>query len=231
MKAKNMAVLLIIFIFSILACSCSAMEPNQGTVHNPEGPAEGPADGSVNGGEQEENLTSGTPVKKSVSDHSVLQAEWSAGTVTYEIEEVEWMDSYQAAGVDVSETVDQKTLKEGEKYLQIKFSLENEDIDKDTLDGEYLVNNFFLADKDTLDSKKEGAYLNSPIYFNQAQADIKRYFALELPAIGEKTEIVLGWRLSPAEIEFLETHQLYLIYTTRGLDNVSAFPLDVPVAG
>ena len=117
-------------------------------------------------------------------------------------------------------------LREGEAFLTITFSLENESLDPATLDGDYLVNNFFLVTQETVDAHQEGAVFNSPIYFDQAVDDEKRYFALELPAIGESTKITLGWALSATDLQALENNQLNLVYSTMGWDEASILPLE-----
>ena len=135
-------------------------------------------------------------------------------------------DSYEAAGVDMTQVVGQQELREGEAFLTITFSLENESLDPAALGGDYLVNNFFLVTQETVDAHQEGAVFNSPIYFDQAVDDEKRYFALELPAIGESTRIILGWALSATDLQALENNQLNLVYSTMGWDEASLLPLE-----
>lgn len=77
-----------------------------------------------------------------------------------------------------------------------------------------------------MDAHQEGAVFNSPIYFDQAVDDEKRYFALELPSMGEGTEITLGWVLSTTDLQALENNQLNLVYTTMGWDEASIMPLE-----
>lgn len=138
-------------------------------------------------------------------------------------------ESYEAAGVNAAQVVGQQELREGEAFLTITFSLENESLDPAILEGDYLVNNFFLVTQETVDAHQEGAVFNSPIYFDQAVDDEKRYFALELPAIGESTKITLGWALPATDLQALESNQLNLVYSTMGWDEASILPLEYSI--
>lgn len=207
--------------------ACAPMQPNPDTVQNGEGPAP-ETSVSSEGVLPEEDKDSSQTLSSSVQQEnsSVLQTEYRGGIVNYQVKAISLEDSYEAAGVDVTQVVGQQELREGEKFLTITFSLENESLDPATLEGDYLVNNFFLVTQETVDAHQEGAVFNSPIYFDQAVDDEKRYFALDLPTIGEDTEITLGWVLSAADLQALENNQLNLVYTTMGWDEASIMPLE-----
>ena len=185
--------------------ACAPMQPNPDTVQNGEGPAIETSVSSEEASPQEKENGS-QPLSSVVTQetYSVLQTEYHGGTVSYQVESVSLEESYEAAGVNAAQVVGQQELREGEAFLTITFSLENESLDPAILEGDYLVNNFFLVTQETVDAHQEGAVFNSPIYFDQAVDDEKRYFALELPAIGESTKITLGWALPATDLLPLE---------------------------
>lgn len=207
--------------------ACAPMQPNPDTVQNGEGPA---TETSVSNEEAppQEKENDSQPLSSVVTQEtsSVLQTEYRGGIVNYQVESISLEESYEAAGVNAAQVVGKQELREGEAFLTITFSLENESLDPATLDGDYLVNNFFLVTQETVDAHQEGAMFNSPIYFDQAVDDEKRYFALELPAIGESTKITLGWALSATDLQALESNQLNLVYSTMGWDEASILPLE-----
>ena len=207
--------------------ACAPMQPNPDTVQNGEGPAIETSVSSEEASPQEKENGS-QPLSSVVTQetYSVLQTEYHGGTVSYQVESVSLEESYEAAGVNAAQVVGQQELREGEAFLTITFSLENESLDPAILEGDYLVNNFFLVTQETVDAHQEGAVFNSPIYFDQAVDDEKRYFALELTAIGESTEITLGWVLSTTDLQALENNRLNLVYTTMGWDEASIMPLE-----
>ena len=207
--------------------ACARMQPNPDTVQNGEGPAIETSVSSEEASPQEKENGS-QPLSSVVTQetYSVLQTEYHGGTVSYQVESVSLEESYEAAGVNAAQVVGQQELREGEAFLTITFSLENESLDPAILEGDYLVNNFFLVTQETVDAHQEGAVFNSPIYFDQAVDDEKRYFALELPAIGESTKITLGWALSATDLQALESNQLNLVYSTMGWDEASILPLE-----
>ena len=207
--------------------ACARMQPNPDTVQNGEGPAIETSVSSEEASPQEKENGS-QPLSSVVTQetYSVLQTEYHGGTVSYQVESVSLEESYEAAGVNAAQVVGQQELREGEAFLTITFSLENESLDPAILEGDYLVNNFFLVTQETVDAHQEGAVFNSPIYFDQAVDDEKRYFALELPAIGESTKITLGWALPATDLQALESNQLNLVYSTMGWDEASILPLE-----
>ena len=207
--------------------ACAPMQPNPDTVQNGEGPATETSVSSEEAPPQEKENGS-QPLSSVVTQetYSVLQTEYRGGIVSYQVESISLEENYEAVGVDVTQVVGQQELREGEKFLTITFSLENESLDPATLEGDYLVNNFFLVTQETVDAHQEGAVFNSPIYFDQAVDDEKRYFALELPPMGEGTEITLGWVLSTTDLQALENNRLNLVYTTMGWDEASIMPLE-----
>lgn len=218
---RNMIPLLAGVLLTVLS-ACAPMQPNPDTVQNGEGPAPETSVSSDTARPQEEADSSQTLSTAAPQEESLgLQTEYRGGIVNYQVESVSIEDSYEAAGVDVTQVVGQQELGEGEKFLTITFSLENESLDPATLEGDYLVNNFYLVTQETVDARQEGAVFNSPIYFDQAVEDEKRYFALELPAVGEGTEITLGWALSTTDLQALENSQLNLVYTTMGWDEAT----------
>ena len=207
--------------------ACAPMQPNPDTVQNGEDPAIETSVSSEEASPQEKENGS-QPLSSVVTQktYSVLQTEYHGGTVSYQVESVSLEESYEAAGVNAAQVVGQQELREGEAFLTITFSLENESLDPAILEGDYLVNNFFLVTQETVDAHQEGAVFNSPIYFDQAVDDEKRYFALELPAIGESTKITLGWALPATDLQALESNQLNLVYSTMGWDEASILPLE-----
>lgn len=224
---KHYIILVMTSALLAVMTACAPMQPNPGTVQNGEGPATETSVSSEETSPQEKENGS-QPLSSVVTQEtsSVLQTEYRGGFVNYQVESISLEDSYEAAGVDMTQVVDQQELREGEKFLTITFSLENESLDPATLEGDYLVNNFFLVTQKTVDAHQEGAVFNSPIYFDQAVDDEKRYFALELPSMGEGTEITLGWVLSTTDLQALENNQLNLVYTTMGWDEASILPLE-----
>lgn len=218
-------------VFSMLLATsvtaCAPMQPNQDAIQNGEGPA---TETSISSGEalpeREEDSSQALSSIAQQENSSVLRTEYRGGFVNYQVESISLEDNYESAGIDVTQVVGQQELREGEKFLTITFSLENESLDPATLEGDYLVNNFFLVTQETVDAHQEGAVFNSPIYFDQAVDDEKRYFALELPVMGESTEITLGWALSTTDLQALENNQLNLVYTTMGWDEASILPLE-----
>ena len=207
--------------------ACAPMQPNPDTVQNGEGPAIETSVSSEEASPQEKENGS-QPLSSVVTQetYSVLQTEYHGGIVSYQVESISLEESYEAAGVNSAQIVGQQELREGEAFLTITFSLENESLDPAILEGDYLVNNFFLVTQETVDAHQEGAVFNSPIYFDQAVDDEKRYFALEVPTIGESTNITLGWALSATDLQALESNQLNLVYTTMGWDEASILPLE-----
>ena len=224
---KHYIILVMASALLAVMTACAPMQPNPDTVQNGEGPATETSVSSEEAPPQEKENGS-QPLSSVVTQetYSVLQTEYRGGIVSYQVESISLEENYEAVGVDVTQVVGQQELREGEKFLTITFSLENESLDPATLEGDYLVNNFFLVTQETVDAHQEGAVFNSPIYFDQAVDDEKRYFALELPAIGESTEITLGWVLSAADLQALENNQLNLVYTTMGWDEASILPLE-----
>lgn len=214
-------------LLAISITACAPMQPNPDTVQNGEGPATETSVSSEEAPPQEKENGS-QPLSSVVTQetYSVLQTEYRGGIVSYQVESISLEENYEAVGVDVTQVVGQQELREGEKFLTITFSLENESLDPATLEGDYLVNNFFLVTQETVDAHQEGAVFNSPIYFDQAVDDEKRYFALELPPMGEGTEITLGWVLSTTDLQALENNRLNLVYTTMGWDEASIMPLE-----
>lgn len=207
--------------------ACAPMQPNPDTVQNGEGPAIETSVSSEEASPQEKENGS-QPLSSVVTQEtsSVLRTEYRGGIVSYQVESISLEESYEAAGVNSAQIVGQQELREGEAFLTITFLLENESLDPAILDGDYLVNNFFLVTQETVDAHQEGAVFNSPIYFDQAVDDEKRYFALEIPTIGESTNITLGWALSATDLQALESNQLNLVYTTMGWDEASILPLE-----
>lgn len=224
---KHYIILVMASALLAVMTACAPMQPNPDTVQNGEGPATETSVSSEEAPPQEKENGS-QPLSSVVTQetYSVLQTEYRGGIVSYQVESISLEENYEAVGVDVTQVVGQQELREGEKFLTITFSLENESLDPATLEGDYLVNNFFLVTQETVDAHQEGAVFNSPIYFDQAVDDEKRYFALELPPMGEGTEITLGWVLSTTDLQALENNRLNLVYTTMGWDEASIMPLE-----
>lgn len=224
---KHYIILVMTSALLAVLTACAPMQPNTGTVQNGAGPATETSVSSEEASPQEKENGS-QPLSSVVTQEtsSVLQTEYRGGFVNYQVKSISLEENYEAAGVDVTQVVGQQELREGEKFLTITFSLENESLDPATLEGDYLVNNFFLVTQETVDAHQEGAVFNSPIYFDQAVDDEKRYFALDLPAMGEGTEITLGWVLSTTDLQALENNRLNLVYTTMGWDEASIMPLE-----
>lgn len=224
---KHYIILVMASALLAVMTACAPMQPNPDTVQNGEGPATETSVSSEEAPPQEKENGS-QPLSSVVTQetYSVLQTEYRGGIVSYQVESISLEENYEAVGVDVTQVVGQQELREGEKFLTITFSLENKSLDPATLEGDYLVNNFFLVTQETVDAHQEGAVFNSPIYFDQAVDDEKRYFALELPPMGEGTEITLGWVLSTTDLQALENNRLNLVYTTMGWDEASIMPLE-----
>ncbi len=216
MKKRNPLWLMMAVVFAISLCACAPMQPNSSVVPNEEGPA--PASSTANQAVEEDSGT-------------VLKTDFGGGIVAYQIQSIELADSYEAAGIDPSKIAGQQKLQEGEKFLTITFSLENESMDPASLGGDYLVNNFYLATQETVDAHRDGPMFNSAIYFDKAINDDRRYFTLELPPIGQSTEITLGWALPSSDLQALEGNQLNLVYSTMGWDGALLLPLKYEGAG
>lgn len=227
---KQYFVLVMASVLLAVMGACAPMQPNPDTVQNGEGPAIETSVSSEEASPQEKENGS-QPLSSVVTQEtsSVLRTEYRGGIVSYQVESISLEESYEAAGVNSAQIVGQQELREGEAFLTITFLLENESLDPAILDGDYLVNNFFLVTQETVDAHQEGAVFNSPIYFDQAVDDEKRYFALEIPTIGESTNITLGWALSATDLQALESNQLNLVYTTMGWDEASILPLEYSI--
>lgn len=228
MRGKTcIATTLAILLLSTLCYACAPMSPNSNTISDPMGPNNSFPDSPTSS--QPTGTNKADPhsqTDESISDSTVLKTEFGGGTVEYEVTKIDLESSYADAGISEKDVISETPLGDDEVFLKIAFSLKNLDLNSDSLGGDYLVNNFALVDQVTLDKNEEGAYLNSPVYFDKSTDSGKRYFAYTLPEIGESSEIVLGWVLNPTEIEALKSNELYLCYTTMGLEDASILPLE-----
>lgn len=210
---------LILLLFSIALCSCSLlypMKPNNDTINDNMGPLL-----------EDEISVSSSLASNNSSDTGTLEIDYfGLGTATIKATSVKLEKNWEATGISADNLSDEKKYYENGQILIINLLFNNINIDTSIYGvNENLVNSFYLVSKQQLDNPSPPSPMVEPVYYKQSENSGKRYFQFKVPIIEESTDITFGFQLSSSDFELLQKNELFIAYTTMGLEDASILPL------
>lgn len=232
-----------LFAFTVILLlaltACGIVEPGEVTFSSstssvPQETSSVPSEEESGAPESAETLSTPDAQKDVVTmyrDVDFETGEWF--TATARLKEIARYDDWAAAGVDLAELADNDPIEVGGCILVATINLHNDNLTEESLEAvDFSVNGLVLADRENLEAFESGELCSfyEPVYFDSHRDSDVEYFHFDgVPAIGEETDIVMGWQLDREYTEKLENGELSMVC---GWANVfsGAIPISVPEA-
>lgn len=153
------------------------------------------------------------------------------GVFKYRVLEMRYGESLEALGISKEDTAGLAHEFPVSGVLLLTLKLENVDYPMDAPmlaeDGCTLVNSLYLYPSEAIDQSKTPEpmvngvleYSNTPVYFDRAPQNEKRYFALPMPEPGQSSEeFQVAWALSAEYAGLFREDKLELVHTGAPLE-------------